>query len=64
MHESLHDSQRWLISPLSKQSTFWSYYVLLYFVDLELIVIQEETVEYVKTNMWIPVYPTIIYKAD
>uniref|UniRef100_A0A0A9F259 Uncharacterized protein n=1 Tax=Arundo donax TaxID=35708 RepID=A0A0A9F259_ARUDO len=25
---------------------------------------EEETVEYVKTNMWSPVYPTIVYKND
>jgi len=25
---------------------------------------EEETIEYVKTNMWSPVYPTIIYKKD
>jgi len=25
---------------------------------------EEETIEYVKTNMWSPEYPTIIYKAD
>ncbi|RLM85543.1 malic enzyme [Panicum miliaceum] len=25
---------------------------------------EEETIEYVKTNMWSPVYPTIIYRKD
>lgn len=32
------------------------------FFNLEVMVMQEETIEYVKTNMWSPLYPTIIYK--
>jgi malate dehydrogenase (decarboxylating) len=27
-------------------------------------VLQEETIEYVKNNMWNPVYPTVVYKKD
>ena len=39
--------------------------VLLWpFFHLEVMVMQEETIEYVKTNMWSHVYPTIIYKKD
>ena len=53
-----------VVNHLTPQSRFNYYVFLLYVINLEQFVLQEETIEYVKNNMWNPVYPTVVYKKD
>jgi malate dehydrogenase (decarboxylating) len=54
-----------VINHLTTQSRLYYYeFLLLYLIILEQCMLQEETVDYVKNNMWNPVYPTVVYKRD
>ena len=51
-----------VVNHLTTQSRFNCCGFLLYVINVEQFVLQEETIEYVKNNMWNPVYPTVVYK--